>query len=141
MGAIDISDLDAIDAGKLKLELKGSKNFQIDSSGNIKTMERLDREKIANYKFEIIATDSIKPFNTAKVSIGLISGWWRKLNLNLVVWILSIKISGNLGCQYLKYRNATSKFKRLFQAMVEIEVLDENDSAPLFKKDNYEVIL
>jgi len=25
--------------------------------------------------------------------------------------------------------------------MVEIEVLDENDSAPLFKKDNYEVIL
>ena len=74
MGAIDISDLDVIDAGKLKLELKGSKNFQIDSSGNIKTMERLDREKIANYKFEIIATDSIKPFNTAKVSIGLISG-------------------------------------------------------------------
>ena len=68
MGAIDISDLDAIDAGKLKLELKGSKNFQIDSSGNIKTMQRLDREKISNYKFEIIATDSIKPFNTAKVS-------------------------------------------------------------------------
>ena len=74
MGAIDISDLDAIDAGKLKLELKGSKNFQIDSSGNIKTMERLDREKIANYKFEIIATDSIKPFNTAKVSTGQTSG-------------------------------------------------------------------
>ena len=75
MGKIDISDLDAIDTGKLKLELKTSQNeniellkkFDIDHSGNIKTMERLDREKIANYKFEIIATDSIKPFNTAKV--------------------------------------------------------------------------
>ena len=99
MGAIDISDLDAIDAGKLKLELKGSKNFQIDSSGNIKTMERLDREKIANYKFEIIATDSIKPFNTAKVSIGLISGWWKKLDLNLIAWIPPTKSSRNLGCK------------------------------------------
>ena len=94
MGAIDISDLDAIDAGKLKLELKGSKNFQIDSSGNIKTMERLDREKIANYKFEIIATDSIKPFNTAKVSIG-----FRLIEKSLILLSESYRQKSS-GCQY-----------------------------------------
>lgn len=72
IGQIDISDLDQIDRGKLKLELhstsdKISKHFGIDSAGRIFTTATLDRETESKYTFNILATDSIKPFHTAKV--------------------------------------------------------------------------
>ena len=72
IGQIDISDLDHLDKGKLKLQLLSQKatsklRFGIDNAGRIYTTDQLDREVEANYHFDIVATDSIKPFHTAKV--------------------------------------------------------------------------
>ena len=74
IGKVEISDADKIDRGKVKLQLKNRDSaekdlkFNIDRSGRIFTIGEIDREIKSKYILDIIATDSIKPTHTAKVS-------------------------------------------------------------------------
>ena len=77
VGSVDVTDKDLMDQGNLRLSLVEKKSrksptaFTIDKYGRIMTHEKLDREKIAFYKFYVIAKDSQSPIHQSQVKIQL----------------------------------------------------------------------
>ena len=73
VGRVTVTDRDWLDEGRLKLQLvfpPGQKTphpFSIDTNGRIQTNQKLDREKIETFNFQVLAQDSGSPVHTAKV--------------------------------------------------------------------------
>lgn len=69
VGFVNASDPDNGDNARLSLAINKDLPFEIDSTGNIRTKEELDREKVPTYSFLVIAYDHGTPSRNSSTNI------------------------------------------------------------------------